>query len=115
MDVILLPERVRISVSSKRLTHGCEVNIRDNGPGISEEKVDKLFSSELRSSKAGGSGLGLAIAHDLVNLHGGTIELLYSGNTGSCFKIYIPDQESPINSGDENADDFATKDKQIVA
>ena len=105
----------RISVSSKRLTHGCEVNIRDNGPGISEEKVDKLFSSELRSSKAGGSGLGLAIAHDLVNLHGGTIELLYTGNTGSCFNIYIPDQESPINSGDENADDFATKDKQIVA
>ena len=73
------------------------------------------LSSQQRSSKAGGSGLGLAIAHDLVNLHGGTIELLYTGNTGSCFKIYIPDQESPINSGDENADDFATKDKQIVA
>lgn len=108
----------RISISSKRMTHGCEVNIRDNGPGISEEKVEKLFSNEMRSTKEGGSGLGLSIAHDLVNLHGGTIELLYTGNTGSCFKIYIPDTQNPKDADDRGegfSDNEGQNESQIVA
>ncbi len=74
--------------------------VRDTGSGIPEEdrqyiwdrfyKVDKARN---RGSK--GTGLGLAITRQLVELHGGTIELESDLGRGSTFKIYIPLDPSP--------------------
>jgi len=69
--------------------------IHDTGCGISSDELPLIFErfykvdkSRRRSSK--GSGLGLAISKQLVELHGGTIEVESELNCGSIFRVYLP-------------------------
>jgi signal transduction histidine kinase len=68
---------------------GTEVWLRvaDNGPGVDEEAVRKLFSP-FYTSKDDGTGLGLPICKKLVDAHGGTIELRSEG--GAEFLVTFP-------------------------
>jgi len=52
--------------------------VRDHGPGVPEENIDRLFDKFYRipGSKSGGTGLGLAIAKAFVEAHGGFIRAL---------------------------------------
>lgn len=68
--------------------------INDTGCGISEEDLPLIFErfykadkSRHRSSK--GSGLGLAITRQLVELHGGKIEVESKLGEGSTFRVYL--------------------------
>lgn len=66
------------------------ISIEDDGPGVSEEHRDKLFTPNF-TTKSGGTGLGLAISKSIIEQSGGTIgynqsELL----GGACFTIILP-------------------------
>jgi histidine kinase len=53
-----------------------KVSVYDNGPGVSEEELSKIFSRFYQtdsSRSTGGSGLGLAIASQIIDAHGGII------------------------------------------
>lgn len=68
-----------------------EIIITDNGPGIDESMIDKIFSKFYRadvsrSKQIGGSGLGLSIASEIVQAHGGEIS---AKNTDSGLEIKI--------------------------
>jgi len=64
------------------------VEIEDNGPGIPEELMDRLFFPMV-SGRAGGTGLGLAIAQELVHQHQGLIEC--DSRPGyTLFMVYLP-------------------------
>ncbi|MFA6101489.1 MAG: ATP-binding protein [Victivallaceae bacterium] len=65
------------------------IQIRDNGPGIPKQLMDKLFEPFISSGKAGGTGLGLAIVKQFVEAHKGKIEV-ESADSGTCFTISIP-------------------------
>ena len=71
------------------------VAIKDNGPGISEDKLPHIFDrfyridSERRKDLMS-TGLGLAIAKELVEAHGGTISVTSIKGEGSCFIIRLP-------------------------
>ncbi len=66
----------------------CIVKIIDNGPGIPEHLLDKLFFPMV-SGRATGTGLGLSISQSIVQRHNGLIEC--SNDTGSaCFTLYLP-------------------------
>ncbi len=65
------------------------LTIRDSGPGIPEEALERLFEP-FYSSKASGSGLGLAITRRIVETHGGTIEAENEATGGAVFTIRIP-------------------------
>jgi signal transduction histidine kinase len=67
------------------------VRIRDNGPGIEPEALNKIFSP-FYTSKPNGTGLGLAISKKLVDAHGGTIEANSSPGSGTEFLITFPKQ-----------------------
>lgn len=65
-----------------------QISIEDNGPGIAEEIVEKLFYPMVTASE-GGMGLGLSIAQSLINQHGGLIEC--SSRPGeTVFNVLIP-------------------------
>lgn len=80
----------RLDVSAASTAEGVVIDIRDNGPGIPEDRRASLFRAFAGSAKRGGSGLGLAIAHDLMTSHRGTIELVASDDTGSRFRLVLP-------------------------
>ena len=73
------------------------LSVRDSGIGIPPEHLDRVFerfvrldSSRHRGSEASGSGLGLAICQQIVQLHGGTIEVESTPGQGSIFIVRLP-------------------------
>lgn len=69
---------------------GCLV-VTDNGEGIPNDKIDKLFGMFVRlSTKSAGSGLGLYMCKEMVEKMGGLIEVTSEVNVGSSFKVIIP-------------------------
>lgn len=70
-----------------------EVTIRDSGPGISEEIIDKIFDSNFSTKKSDvkfGLGLGLSISRDIVQQHGGTITAANAPEGGAVFTVRLP-------------------------
>ena len=72
-----------------------EVGVRDNGVGMSEEDMDKLFRIDVHHSTAGtkgeeGTGLGLILAKEFVEKNGGTIRVKSSLGQGTTFLFTVP-------------------------
>lgn len=65
------------------------IEITDNGPGIPEEYIDKIFNPFF-TMKKGGRGLGLSIVKSIIEKLDGKIELESKSGFGTTFKIYIP-------------------------
>lgn len=91
-----MPQK-RITVSGGRIGNATVIGVEDNGPGLPAMARENLFSAFKGSTRAGGTGLGLAIAHELVTLHGGTIELRQDRDRGAHFEIRIPDRPVRID------------------
>ena len=71
------------------------LEVSDRGPGISKEESKRVFerfyrSDEARASPDGGTGLGLAIARWVIDLHGGSIEVLENSPTGCRMVVTLP-------------------------
>ena len=66
-----------LTASTKNLGDRVEINIHDNGTGISPEVKEKMFNPFFTTKPTGeGTGLGLSISHDIiVKQHGGSIEV----------------------------------------
>lgn len=65
------------------------VKVRDNGCGIAEDQIKKIFNP-FYTSKANGTGLGLGVAKKVIDAHRGTIQVLSQPGSGSEFAISIP-------------------------
>ena len=78
-----------VTVSAQAIDGGWEICVEDTGPGIPEHVRDTIFQAFV-STRSEGTGLGLAIASELVTGHGGTLELLRTGVSGTEFRIFIP-------------------------
>lgn len=65
------------------------LEVRDDGPGLPEKALENLFKPFAGSARAGGTGLGLAIAREILDAHGGSIELVETGPEGSVFQITL--------------------------
>jgi len=90
------PEHSQIIVSIfKEKENRAVLEVKDNGPGISEEHLNKIFErfyrvDRGRSRTMGGSGLGLAIARWAVKAQGGYLTVVSKLGIGSSFKIFLP-------------------------
>jgi len=70
------------------------IRVSDNGPGISEDMVDKIFSPSF-TTKSSGMGLGLALVRSIVVEAGGNISFESSSGAGTEFLIRLPVYQSP--------------------
>ncbi|MEU1949595.1 ATP-binding protein [Streptomyces sp. NPDC020125] len=66
------------------------VTVSDEGPGIPEESMGRVFTRFWRGSKRGGTGLGLYIVKGIVEAHGGTITVDRARGGGAEFRFILP-------------------------
>ena len=65
------------------------IKIADNGSGISDENIARLFEPYF-TQKRNGLGLGLAASFNIVQAHKGRIEVASEPSNGAVFSVYIP-------------------------
>ena len=66
------------------------VEVRDTGPGISEEKIGSIYEPFYTTKGEGGTGLGLAICQKIIETHKGTISAANGEERGAVFTVRIP-------------------------
>ncbi len=78
-------------VSTKKEGEKIFINVRDNGPGIPKEILDKIFQPFFTTKPTGqGTGLGLSLSYDIVKAHGGEILVNTRESEGTEFIISLP-------------------------
>jgi two-component system phosphate regulon sensor histidine kinase PhoR len=88
------PEGTAIQIEATPSERGIEVSVSDQGPGIPEEDLSRVFERFYRVDKSrardpGGTGLGLAIVRHLVELHGGGVRVENRPEGGARFTIEL--------------------------
>jgi two-component system, NtrC family, sensor histidine kinase KinB len=87
------PPGGRVSVSAAAELAAVSFTVSDSGPGIPPQYAARIFDKFFRIPRPdgpSGSGLGLAIAKEIVEVHGGTLELCAGNGVGSTFRFTIP-------------------------
>jgi two-component system NtrC family sensor kinase len=78
-------------VSTKKIGDKVLVSVRDNGPGIPPNIVDKIFQPFFTTKPTGqGTGLGLSLSYDIIKAHGGEIKVNTAKSSGTEFIITLP-------------------------
>ena len=80
-----------VTVSTKKLHDKTEISVTDNGNGIPQKVLDKIFQPFFTTKPTGqGTGLGLSMSYDIVKAHGGELKVETTEGEGSTFIIQIP-------------------------
>jgi chemotaxis family two-component system sensor kinase Cph1 len=82
----------KITVQATTLGHDLQVAVRDDGPGIAERDLDRVFEGfcQLQDSDVRGLGLGLYISRAIIQAHGGRIWATSRPGAGSTFYFTVP-------------------------
>jgi signal transduction histidine kinase len=79
-----------VSVSTKKSKDKVEIKIKDNGNGIPQKVLDKIFQPFFTTKPTGqGTGLGLSLSYDIVKAHGGELKVETKEGEGSTFLILL--------------------------
>ena len=79
-----------VSVSTKKIGNKVEVKVSDNGNGIPQKVLDKIFQPFFTTKPPGqGTGLGLSLSYDIVKAHGGEIKVETKEDEGTTFIIQL--------------------------
>jgi two-component system sensor histidine kinase SenX3 len=99
------PQRTRVGVTARAVTgtdgtNWVEIAVTDQGIGIAESELDRVFErfyrvDQARSRATGGTGLGLAIVKHIATNHGGGVSVWSLQGSGSTFTIRLPLAEQP--------------------
>jgi len=90
------PEKTRIVVTTRKTAEGnAEISVADQGIGIPERDLERIFErfyrvDPARSRATGGTGLGLAIVKHVMAAHNGKVTVRSVEGAGSTFSLYIP-------------------------
>lgn len=83
-----------VAVSASKLGNKMEIIVADNGVGIPNEHLDKIWGrfyrvDDVRNDEYGSSGLGLAMVKSIIELHGGTISVKSETGQGTQFRMIL--------------------------
>ena len=89
------PQRTEVTTGAHRRDGHVCIWVRDQGIGMDQKEVRKIFQKFYRTKKAeesgeAGTGIGLSIVDQIVTQHGGTIEVTSRPGEGSCFTLVLP-------------------------
>jgi two-component system sensor histidine kinase BaeS len=89
------PPEGRVTIAARALPGWVEIAVRDNGSGIAAEHLPYVFERFYRADPAraratGGAGLGLAIVKQLVEAHGGRVDVDSAPGAGTTFRFTLP-------------------------
>jgi two-component system NtrC family sensor kinase len=80
-----------VSVSTKKINDKIEISVADNGNGIPQKVLDKIFQPFFTTKPAGtGTGLGLSLSYDIVKAHGGELKVETEEGKFADFIILLP-------------------------
>src|SRR5664279_761812 len=80
-----------VSVSTRRTDNKVEIRVKDNGNGIPQKAIDKIFQPFFTTKPTGqGTGLGLSLSYDIVKSHGGVIKVETKEGEEAEFIVEIP-------------------------
>ena len=80
-----------VSVQTKKENGNVVIKVEDNGNGIPQKVVDKIFQPFFTTKPTGqGTGLGLSLSYDIIKAHGGEIKVETKEGEGSEFIIQLP-------------------------
>jgi two-component system, NtrC family, sensor kinase len=80
-----------VTISTKKMDEKIEIKVNDNGNGIPQKVLDKIFQPFFTTKPTGqGTGLGLSLSYDIVKAHGGELKVETKEGEGSTFIIHLP-------------------------
>lgn len=81
--------------SARNLDPGIAITVTDQGPGIPPEDLPHVFEPFFTRGKHRGTGLGLAICRNIVEAHGGDIQLTSDVGKGTTARLWLPLRQQP--------------------
>ena len=88
---MLFRTKPTVSVSTKKVDNSIEIKVKDNGNGIPQNIIDKIFQPFFTTKPTGqGTGLGLSLSYDIIKAHGGEIKVESKEGEGTVFIIQLP-------------------------
>ena len=89
------PEGGRVTVRVEKVDDEAAISVRDTGIGLTPEEAKMVFSRFWRADagrnrESGGLGVGLAVVKEIVDRHGGWVQVEGEKGKGACFTIHIP-------------------------
>ncbi len=79
-----------VTVSTKKIDGKVEIKVSDNGNGIPQKVLDKIFQPFFTTKPTGqGTGLGLSLSYDIVKAHGGEIKVETKEGQGTEFMVFF--------------------------
>lgn len=82
-----LPDGGTIELRTARLGEGVVMEVADDGVGIEQAEIERVFDRFHKGSNSSGSGLGLSISRDLIEAHGGRIEIESEAGGGTVVRV----------------------------
>lgn len=86
----------RVTLRTAQANGEISIFVRDTGPGIERETLDKIFRLYY-TTKPGGTGVGLALVRQAMEIHGGSVEIDSEPGEGTTVQLRIPVRSSPAN------------------
>ena len=89
------PQRTEVTVNASQAGSQVRIAVKDQGIGMDHKEVKQIFRKFYRTKKAeesgeAGTGIGLSIVQQIVEQHGGDIEVESQPGLGSCFTLVLP-------------------------
>ena len=113
------PEGTRVAVGTLRRDGYVEISVSDQGIGIGERDLERVFerfyrSDPARSRATGGTGLGLAIVKHIATNHGGGVSVWSVEGSGSTFTLRLPVAGSDVDRRPDDEDEAASVPAETV-
>lgn len=102
------PKHSRVGIGVSSVDNVVEIAVTDQGAGIPEEELERVFErfyriDPARSRRTGGSGLGLSIVKHVLQNHGGDVRVWSQPGSGSTFTLRLPETSHTLTPSPEEA------------